>query len=148
MSDRIARLAELRRKRDSASSNTPDVAVQNVSGSSGQPTSITTQQTAAKKDHKELIELQNPLEENSESIGASEKQIVNDASATSLDQSPVVGISGHIKGSELAENEQEFAAYNRDLKHDLSSLLNKAKSDTERAINEIMWRSYRDKQAD
>lgn len=147
MSDRIARLAELRRKRDSASAKSPEVPTHSV-------TELPNQLAAG--EHSATIENEKNkshdvpiiLKVQSESTEASEAQFVDDDEAPSNDKSSSESSSVGEHGADTTENGYEFAAYNRDLKKDMSLLLNKAKLDTDKAINEILWQLYREKQAD
>lgn len=146
MSERISRLAELRRKRDLASSNSHEVAMQNSSESTNLP--ATSEPIASKKEKDESSDLpksEEKFEKSNENIKA---VIVGDANETLSKTPSSVGPSIEINGGETTALERGHAAYNRDLKNDISSLLSKAKLDTEMALNEIIWRSYRETQAD
>lgn len=133
MSDRVARLAELRRKRDRTESGKEDA---DITATIDVSKRSTTQEAA------EPVRLDDPKlepedsEDNSEEAQAAAVRDDIGTTESSGDASIQIG-----DGEELVLAPRH--AYNSDLKEDLAVYLNRAHADTQTAIKKHMQREYR-----
>lgn len=126
MSDRVSRLAKLRRKRDAGTAHSlggTSASLPSTHGECGNSSNQSQRAVADETSPGVEIETDLPIED---------KQTEEESSVK----------------SEGAKEQAQPLTYNSDLKKDLAMLLNKATAETERSLNEIMWKAYVDDQAD
>lgn len=119
MTDRISRLAKLRQKRDAGTAHS-------LGGTSASLPST----------HRECGNSSNQSQRAVADKTSSGVEIETDLAIEDKQSEEESSVK-----SEGAEEQAQPLTYNSDLKKDLSMLLNKATAETERSLNEIMWKT-------
>lgn len=137
MSDRVSRLAELRKKRD-----------QKVVESLDDVKPVIVEKKVGHEQDKDVNKTDEEVSQKQDNLVAS---LPNED--TVLVATEPVSQSFEVKSPvdtsvSIDDKPNEELTYNSDLKRDISDLLNMAQAGTERAMNEILWKRYLESQAD
>lgn len=137
MSDRVSRLAELRKKRD-----------QKVLESLDDVKPVIVEKKVGHEQDKDVDKTDEEVFQKQENVVASLPNedtvlVATESISQSFEVKSPVDTSASID-----DKPNEELTYNSDLKRDISDLLNRAQAGTERAMNEILWKRYLESQAD
>lgn len=143
MSDRVSRLAELRKKRDFGAGKGPGGASGNIKDEDRSPT-----KAANGNDLKDVGNGSKEDTSKGSTIGEDSSVVAPRSAPSTPDQAVITQDHAEPRKDEKNETDFDKITYNSDLKRDISSLLAQAQAGTERALNEIIWKSYLQKQAD
>lgn len=143
MSDRMSRLAEIRRLRDQNRKEN--------SGADNNEQLSRAEEIQLPKKPESPISTSSKIHSSINADGSNSQELPILAESLLQEKPSLNSKNYQSKMSETgdkAESEQEplVSTYNSDLKNDLSSLLKKAKNGTDRAFNEVIWRTYLDNQ--
>lgn len=145
MSDRVSRLAELRRKRDSR--------VSKGSGGAISSASVVDNTHVGAKDGNDLdngaadIVKDTEMESTIDSKAGFEAKDIDNPNTVEAVETVIAQDTNELPRKSNETGPQNIT-YNSDLKKDIFPLLLKAQEGTERALNEIIWKAYLQNQAD
>ncbi|GEQ70895.1 hypothetical protein JCM33374_g4575 [Metschnikowia sp. JCM 33374] len=147
MSDRVARLAEIRRKRKAQETNNGSgVDTQQVSLAEQKEKAVSTHVTKPEDGNPDENELQESAsgEKIAETLDIHQKEDVPTQKPGILPKTGPDSSADEKPASQTDERSTEAPTYNTDLKWDLEPYLRKARIDTDRALNKLLQEKYQE----